>query len=67
MSKHLEMKALIEELNQASDAYYNGGHTIMTDAEWDQKYESLKNWNLKPELCFLILLHIALAMRSVTL
>lgn len=42
MSKHLEMKALIEELNQASDAYYNGGHTIMTDAEWDQKYESLK-------------------------
>lgn len=42
MSKHVEMKTLIEELNKASDAYYNGGHTIMTDAEWDQKYETLK-------------------------
>ena len=42
MKKILEMQALIEELNKASDAYYNGGYTIMTDAEWDQKYEALK-------------------------
>lgn len=42
MLKNLEIKSLIEELNNASDAYYNGGHAIMTDAEWDRKYETLK-------------------------
>lgn len=35
------MKQLIEELNRASDAYYNGGNPIMSDVEWDVKLEEL--------------------------
>ena len=52
MKKILEMQALIEELNKASDAYYNGGHTIMTDAEWDQKYETLKELESETGIVF---------------
>lgn len=52
MIKRLGIKSLIEELNKASDAYYNGGHTIMTDAEWDQKYETLKEWEAETGIIF---------------
>ena len=31
------MKELVEELNKASDAYYNSGETIMSDKEFDKK------------------------------
>lgn len=37
------MKALIAELNTASKAYYETGHTIMDDAEFDTKLEQLKD------------------------
>ena len=50
--KRLVMKSLIEELNNASDAYYNGGHTFMTDAEWDRKYEALKEMEAETGIVF---------------
>ena len=36
------MNDLINKLNEASDAYYNTGHPIMTDAEWDKLFDDLK-------------------------
>lgn len=36
------MKQLVEELNVASEAYYNGKGELMTDYEWDQKFDRLK-------------------------
>lgn len=36
------MKQLVEQLNQASDAYYNGKGELMTDYEWDSKFDQLK-------------------------
>ena len=37
-----QMKNLIIELNEASNAYYNTGDTIMSDKEFDRKVELLK-------------------------
>ena len=34
----------VEELNIASEAYYNSGNPIMTDAEFDSKLNELKEW-----------------------
>ena len=34
----------VNELNKASDAYYNTGNPIMSDAEFDNKLEELKRW-----------------------
>ncbi len=42
MDKIQEMQALIAELNRASDAYYNGREELMTDFEWDAKFDELK-------------------------
>ena len=36
------MRQLIELLNRASDAYYNGRQELMTDYEWDAKFDELK-------------------------
>lgn len=36
------MKLLIEQLNQASEAYYNGKAELMTDYEWDSLFDQLK-------------------------
>ncbi|SFG18162.1 DNA ligase (NAD+) [Prevotella sp. KH2C16] len=36
------MRSLIAELNQAADAYYNGRGELMTDYEWDAKFDQLK-------------------------
>lgn len=36
------MKQLIRELNEASEAYYNGQAERMTDYEWDQRFDELK-------------------------
>ncbi len=37
-----QMKRLVDELNLASDAYYNGRGELMTDYEWDAKFDQLK-------------------------
>lgn len=36
------MRNLIEKLNAASDAYYNGRGEAMSDYEWDAMFDSLK-------------------------
>lgn len=43
MDKIARIKELVKLLNEASDAYYNTGHPIMDDAEFDQLLEELKN------------------------
>ncbi|MBQ8047603.1 MAG: NAD-dependent DNA ligase LigA [Prevotella sp.] len=40
--KRQRMLQLIEELNRASDAYYNGMTELMTDYEWDARFDELK-------------------------
>ena len=35
--KILRMQQLVQELNEASDAYYNGQAERMTDYEWDAR------------------------------
>ena len=40
--KILRMEQLVHELNEASDAYYNGRSEQMTDYEWDQRFDELK-------------------------
>lgn len=42
MNKINEMKKLVETLNAASDAYYNGKETLMSDAEFDLKLKHLQ-------------------------
>lgn len=36
------MKHLVEQLNNASQAYYNGEAELMSDYEWDSKFDQLK-------------------------
>ena len=36
------MQQLIDELNTASDAYYNGQAELMTDYEWDARFDELR-------------------------
>ena len=40
--KILRMQQLVRELNEASDAYYNGRGERMTDYEWDARFDELK-------------------------
>ena len=37
-----EIQSLVEQLNAASDAYYNGREEIMTNYEWDAAFDQLK-------------------------
>lgn len=37
-----QMERLVETLNRASDAYYNGRGELMTDYEWDAAFDELK-------------------------
>ena len=41
-NKIQRMEQLVTELNKASDAYYNGRSELMTDYEWDQRFDELK-------------------------
>lgn len=45
-----EATALIKELNKASEAYYNTGHPIMSDYDFDKKSICSKNGKKKAEL-----------------
>ena len=38
----LRMQQLVRELNEASDAYYNGRAERMTDYEWDARFDELR-------------------------
>ena len=40
--KILRIRQLVSELNEASAAYYNGRSELMTDYEWDQRFDELK-------------------------
>lgn len=40
--KIIRMQQLVNELNEASDAYYNGRAELMTDYEWDARFDELK-------------------------
>lgn len=40
------MRQLIDELNEAADAYYNGQNERMSDYEWDAKFDELKRLEL---------------------
>ncbi len=40
--KIIRMEQLVRELNEASDAYYNGRGERMTDYEWDARFDELK-------------------------
>lgn len=37
-----QMQELVSELNRASDAYYNGRGEVLTDYEWDHKFDELR-------------------------
>ena len=37
-----QMQQLVDQLNRASDAYYNGRQELMTDYEWDAMFDELK-------------------------
>ena len=39
-----DITSMVEELNKASEAYYNTGQPIMSDYEFDQKLEELRQW-----------------------
>lgn len=39
-----DIAARVRELNKASEAYYNTGQSIMSDYEFDQKLEELRQW-----------------------
>ena len=43
MNKLIEIKMLVDELNKASDAYYNGKEILMNDAEFDSKLKRLSD------------------------
>jgi len=40
--KQQRMQQLVNELNEASDAYYNGRGERMTDYEWDARFDELR-------------------------
>ena len=42
----------IRELNKASEAYYNTGQPIMSDYEFDHKFEELKMWEEETGIVF---------------
>ena len=41
------MEQLVDELNRASEAYYNGRQELMTDYEWDARFDELKRLELE--------------------
>ena len=42
MDKRLRIEKLVEQLNEASFAYYNGKSEILSDTEWDRFFDELK-------------------------
>lgn len=44
------MQELVNLLNEASDAYYNGKNEIMSDHEWDALFDELKELEFKTKI-----------------
>ncbi|QRG86457.1 NAD-dependent DNA ligase LigA [Bulleidia sp. zg-1006] len=42
MLEREKMQSLVQQLNKASDAYYNGRQEILSDQEWDCLFDELK-------------------------
>ena len=40
--RQTRIEQIVRELNEASDAYYNGQSELMTDYEWDARFDELK-------------------------
>lgn len=40
----IEIAKRVDELNKASEAYYDTGQPIMSDAEFDHKFDELRKW-----------------------
>ncbi len=40
--KMTQMRSMVDRLNRAADAYYNGQGELMTDYEWDALFDQLK-------------------------
>ena len=38
----MQMREMVDRLNEAADAYYNGRNEPMTDYEWDALFDQLK-------------------------
>ncbi len=38
----VKMREMVDRLNEAADAYYNGRNELMTDYEWDALFDQLK-------------------------
>lgn len=49
MNKINRIRELVEQLNEASDAYYNSGYTLMSDKEFDDLFDKLKVLEEKAE------------------
>ena len=39
-----KIRKLTNELNYASNEYYNNNRSVMSDKEWDEKFSLLKKW-----------------------
>ena len=40
----IEIAKRVDELNKASEAYYDTGQPVMSDAEFDHKFDELRKW-----------------------
>ena len=50
-NKIKKIRSLVNELNEASDAYYNSGNPIMSDLEFDIRFKELQR--LEEEMRFI--------------
>ena len=57
MDKTLRMKELVNKLNEASNAYYNGKDEIMSNHEWDTMFDQLAQLEEETGLFCQIRLH----------
>ena len=47
-----KIRSLVNELNEASDAYYNSGNPIMSDLEFDIRFKELQRLEEEYSDCF---------------
>jgi len=56
----MDIAGRVKELNEASKAYYNTGHPIMSDLEFDYKLKELSGGKMKLVLYYQIVQRIML-------